>query len=83
MSKKRSEPSSDKPNPKDVKITLPLSKSDENRFSNMSRLSQEGYKITKKKKPKTTPEPLVTANEVTQYPDDMEKGDKFGSSIEG
>ena len=29
------------------------------------------------------PEPLVTAHEVTQYPDDMERGDKVGSSIEG
>ena len=33
------------------------------------------------KKTKKT-EPLVTAHEVTQDPDDMEKGDKFGSSIE-
>ena len=31
-SKKISEPSSDKPNPKDMKITLPLSKSDEKSF---------------------------------------------------
>ena len=53
ISKKRSEPSSDKPNPKDMKITLPLSKSDENSFSNMSRLSCEYDKITKKKKPNT------------------------------
>ena len=36
ISKKRSEPSSDKPNPKDMKITLPLSKSDEKSFSRMS-----------------------------------------------
>ena len=28
-------------------------------------------------------EPLVTANEVTQDPDDMEKGDNVGSIIEG
>ena len=68
---KRSEPSLDKPNPKDMKITLPLSKSDDHRFSNMSRLSQEDYKIPKKKKSKTIPEPLVTAPEVTQDPDDM------------
>ena len=27
--------------------------------------------------------PLVNANEVTQDPDDMEKGDNVGSSIEG
>ena len=29
-----------------------------------------------------TQEHLVTAHQVTQYPDDMEKGDKIGSSIE-
>ena len=83
ISKKRSEPSSDKPNPKDMKTTLPLSKSDDNRFSNVSRLSHEDDKITKKKKTQKIPEPLVTAPEVTQDPDDMEKGDKVGSSIEG
>ena len=49
-SNKRSEPSLDKPNPKDIKITLPLSKSDENSFSNMSRLSQEDYKFLRRKK---------------------------------
>ena len=37
----------------------------------------------RKKKTKTIPKPLVTAPEVTQDPDDMEKGDKVGSSIEG
>ena len=36
--KKRSEPSLDKPNSKDMKIILPLSKSDDHSFSNMSRL---------------------------------------------
>ena len=36
ISRKRSEPSSDKPNPKDTKITLPLSKSDEKSFLRMS-----------------------------------------------
>ena len=66
-----------------MKITLPISKSDENSFSNMSRLSHEDEKITKKKQTKKIPEPLVTAHEVTQDPDDMEKGDKAGSSIEG
>ena len=66
-----------------MKITLPLSKSDENRFSNMSRLLHEDDKIPKKKKPKKIPEPLVTAPEVTQDLDDMEKADKVGSSIEG
>ena len=49
----------------------------------MSRLSHKDDKIPKKKKTKTIPKPLVTAPEVTQDPDDMEKGDKVGSSIEG
>ena len=49
-SNQRSEPSLDKPNPKDTKITLTLSKSDDHSFSNMSRLSHEGEKIPKKKK---------------------------------
>ena len=49
----------------------------------MSRLSNKNDKIPKKKKPKKVPEPLVIAPEVTQDPDDMEKGDKVGSSIEG
>ena len=47
---KISEPSLDKPNPKNMKITLPLSKSDDHSFSNMSRLSQEDFKIPKMKK---------------------------------
>ena len=46
-----------------MKIALPLSKIDENSFLNMSRLSQEDYKITKKKKSKTIPEHLVTAHQ--------------------
>ena len=66
-----------------MKITLPLSKIDDHSFSNMSILSQEDYKIHKKKKTRTIPEPLVTAPELTQDPDKMEKGDKVGSSIEG
>ena len=65
-----------------MKITLPLSKSDDHSFSNMSRLSHEDDKILKKKKTKTIPEPSVTTPEVTQDPDDMEKCDKVGSSIE-
>ena len=70
-SNKRSEPSSDKPNQKYMKTALPLSKSDDHSFSNMSRLSQEDYKIPRKKNTKTIPEPLVTAPEVTQDPGDM------------
>ena len=49
-------------------------------FQNISRLSHEDEKIPKEEK-KT--EPLVTAPEVTQDTDDMEKGDKVSSSIEG
>ena len=39
-SNKISEPSLDKPNQKEMKTALPLSKSDDHSFSNMSRLSQ-------------------------------------------
>ena len=49
----------------------------------MSGLSQEDYKTPKKKKTKTISELLVTSPEVTQDPDDMEKGDNVDSSIEG
>ena len=66
-----------------MKITLPLSQSDDHSLSNISKLSHEDFKIPKRKKIKTIPEPLVTAPEVTQDQDDMEKGDKDGSSIEG
>ena len=54
MSKKRSEPSSDKTIPKDMKITRPLSKSDEKRFSSMS---HEDERIPRKpgKKKKENP----------------------------
>ena len=83
MRKKRSEPSSDKPNPKDIKITLPLSKSDEERFSSMSQEDKIIPRKPSKKKKRKIPEPLVTAHEVTQDPYDTEKGDKVGSSIEG
>ena len=40
-------------------------------------------KIPERKKTKAIPKPSVTANEVTQDPYDMEKGDKVDSSIEG
>ena len=68
-----------------MKITLPLSKSDEKIFLIMSRLSHEDDRIPRKpsKKKKRIQEHLVTAHQVTQDPDDMEKGDKIGSSIEG
>ena len=56
-----------------MKITLTLSKSDDKSFSNISRLSHEDEKIPKKKKPKKIPEPLVTAPELTQDPDDIKR----------
>ena len=82
-SKKRSEPSLDKLNPKDMKITLPSSKSDDQSFSKISLLSQDDFKIYQRKKTMIITQPLVTAPEVTQDQDDMEKYDKVGSSIEG
>ena len=63
-------------------ITLPLSQSDDHSLSNISKLSQDDFKIPKRKKTNIIPEPLVTAPEVTQDQDDMKKGDKVGSSIE-
>ena len=45
-------------------------------------MSQEDHRIPRKPSRKKKPEPLVTAPEVTQDQDDMEKGDKVGSSIE-
>ena len=48
----------------------------------MSILSHKDEKIPKKKKPKKIPEPLVTAPEVTQDPDDMEKLIKLAVALE-
>ena len=48
----------------------------------MSR-SHDYDSIPKKKQKSKIPEPLVTAHEVTQDPDDMGKGDMVGSSIDG
>ena len=47
----------------------------------MSASHEEG-RIPKKQRNKV-PEPLVTANKVTQDPDDMKEDDNVGSSIEG
>ena len=52
ISKKRSEPSSDKPNAKDMKIKLPVPKSDEESLSSMSR-SHEDDSIPREKKTRT------------------------------
>ena len=48
-------------------------------------MSQEDDRIPRNpsKKKKKTQEHLVTAHQVTQDPDDMEKGNRVGSSIEG
>ena len=45
---KKSQPLLDKYDPKDMKITLPLSQSDDHSFSKLSILSQNYYKILKK-----------------------------------
>ena len=49
-SKKRSESSLDKDDPKDMKITSPSSKSDDHSLSSMSKFSHENDKIPRKKK---------------------------------
>ena len=65
-----------------MKITLPETTRDDKSLSIMSGSHEEG-RIPRKKQKKKIIEPLVTANEVTQDTDDMEKGDNVGSSIEG
>ena len=55
-----------------MKITLPVPKRDKNILSSMSR-SHEDDRIPRKKQKKKIPSPLVTAHEVTQGTDDMEK----------
>ena len=49
-SKKRSEPSLDKLNPKNITITLPLSQIDDHSLSNISKLSQDDFNIIKRGK---------------------------------
>ena len=73
LKEKISEPSLDKLNSKDMKIKLPLSQSDDHSLSNISRLSQDDFKIPKKEKTKIIPGPLVKAPKVTQDQYDMEK----------
>ena len=58
-SKKRSEPSLDQVDPKNVKITLPLSKIDESSTSSMSKHSHETDSIPRRKKSSTIPGPSV------------------------
>ena len=64
-----------------MKITFPETNRDDKSFSRMSASHEEGH-ITKKQINKV-PEPLVTANKVTQDTDDMKEDDNVGSSIEG
>ena len=45
--------------------------------------SHEEGRIPRKKPKKKVPEPLVTANKVTQDPYDMKEDDNIGSSTEG
>ena len=72
-SKKRSESSLDQVDPKNVKITLPLSKIDEISMSRMSKHSHETDSIYREKKSRTIPGPSVKALQVTQYEDDLDK----------
>ena len=51
-SKKISESSLDKDDPKDMKITLPSSKSDDSSLSSMSKCSHETDRIPRRKKQK-------------------------------
>ena len=71
----------DKDDPKDMKITLPSSKSDDRSLSSMSKYSHGTDKIPRRKKTKIIPWPLVKAPKVTKDQDDMEKYDKVSSSI--
>ena len=64
-----------------MKITLPLSQSDDHSLSRMSKCFHENYKIPRGKK--IIPGPLFKAPKVTQDQYDMEKDDRVSSSIEG
>ena len=81
-SKKRSESSVDKVDPKNMKITLPLSKIDKHSISSMSKNSQETDSIPRGKKSRTIPGPSVKALKVTQDEYDTEKDNKVSSSVE-
>ena len=64
-----------------MKIKIPETTRDDKIFSGMSASHEEG-RIPNKQGNKV-PENLVTANKVTQDPDDMNEDDKVGSSFEG
>ena len=72
-SKKRSESSLDKVDPKNMKITLPLSKIDKRSISSMSKHSHKTDSIPRKKKSRTIPGPSVKSLKVTQDEDGTEK----------
>ena len=63
-----------------MKITLPVTTHDDKRMLSMSHSHEEG-RIPREKPKMKVPEPLVTANKVTQDPDDMKEDDNVGSSI--
>ena len=46
-------------------------------------VSLDGDRISRKKKKKKLPETSITGNKITQYPNNMSKEAKVGSSIEG
>ena len=63
-----------------MKITLPETTRDDKSLSSMSASHKEG-RIPRNKQKKKVPEPLVTANKVTQDPDDMKEDDNVGSRM--
>ena len=81
-SRKISESSLDQVDPKNMKITLPLSKIDERSMSSMYKNSHETDSIPRKNKSRTIPGPSVKALKVTQDEYDTEKDNKVSSSVE-
>ena len=65
-----------------MKIKIPETTRDDKSFSGMSASHEEG-RIPRKKQKKKVPEPLITVNKVTKYPDDTNEESKVDSSIEG
>ena len=68
-------------NPRDKKITLPETISDDKILSSMSGSHEEG-RIPRKKPIKKVTKTLVTANKATQDTDGMKEDDNVGSRIE-
>ena len=65
-----------------MKIKIPETTRDDKIFLSMSASHEEG-RITRKKPKKKVSKTLVTANKLTQDPDDTNEYDKVGSIIEG